>query len=66
MTQTHSKVEYSNFCQQRREEPDKPFSGYVILRLPAEVHRKGYVLEKMEGKSLNAYPEYFTWQMNKP
>ena len=47
--------DYLEFCQQRDEEPDKPFSGRLMLRLPTEVHRKVYVRAKKEGKSLNEY-----------
>jgi predicted HicB family RNase H-like nuclease len=47
--------DYLDFCRQRGEEPDKPFSGRLMLRLPTEVHRKIYVRAKKEGKSLNEY-----------
>ena len=47
--------DYLEFCQQRDEEPDRPFSGRLMLRLPTEVHRKVYVRAKKEGKSLNEY-----------
>ena len=47
--------DYLDYCGQRGEEPDKPFSGRLMLRLPTEVHRKLYVRAKKEGKSLNEY-----------
>ncbi|MCH8566837.1 MAG: type II toxin-antitoxin system HicB family antitoxin [Balneolales bacterium] len=47
--------DYLDFCRERNEEPDKPFSGRLMLRLPAEIHRKVYSLAKIEGKSLNEY-----------
>jgi len=47
--------DYLEFCQERGEEPDKSFSGRLMLRLPTEVHRKVYVRAKKEGKSLNEY-----------
>jgi predicted HicB family RNase H-like nuclease len=47
--------DYLAFCEERNEEPDKPFSGRLMLRLPPEVHRKMYVGAKKEGKSLNEY-----------
>ncbi len=47
--------DYLDFCQQRNEEPDKPFSGRLMLRLPSDVHRRVYVRAKKEGKSLNEY-----------
>jgi len=47
--------DYLEFCSQRNEEPDKPFSGRLMLRLPVDIHRKVYVSAKKEGKSLNEY-----------
>jgi Uncharacterized protein encoded in hypervariable junctions of pilus gene clusters len=47
--------DYLEFCQQLDEEPDKPFSGRLMLRLLTEVHRKVFVRAKKEGKSLNEY-----------
>jgi predicted HicB family RNase H-like nuclease len=47
--------DYLDFCRQRGEEPDKPFTGRLMLRLPTEVHRKVYVRAKKAGKSLNEY-----------
>ncbi len=52
----HDSVDdYLDFCQQRGEDPDKPFTGRLMLRLPTEVHRSVYVRAKREGKSLNEY-----------
>ncbi len=52
----HDSVDdYLDFCQQRGEDPDKPFTGRLMLRLPTEVHRSVYVRAKKEGKSLNEY-----------
>jgi predicted HicB family RNase H-like nuclease len=45
--------DYLDFCAQRGESPEKPFSGKFVVRLPAELHRKVYVQAKMEDKSLN-------------
>ncbi len=47
--------DYLEFCQERNEEPDKPFSGKLMLRLPPELHRKVYTSSKREGKSLNQW-----------
>ena len=47
--------DYLDFCQERGEDPDKPFTGRLMLRLPTEVHRRVYVRAKKEGKSLNEY-----------
>ena len=47
--------DYLEFCKERGEEPDKPFSGKLMLRLPPELHRKVYTSSKDEGKSLNQW-----------
>jgi len=45
--------DYLEFCAERGEEPDKPFTGRLMVRLPPELHRELYVEAKEEGKSLN-------------
>jgi len=45
--------DYLEFCAERGEEPDKPFSGRLMVRLDPEVHRSLYVEAKSAGKSLN-------------
>lgn len=47
--------DYLSFCEELGEEPDKPFSGRLMLRLPPGLHRKAYVRAKREGKSLNQW-----------
>ena len=47
--------DYLDFCEQKGEEPDKPFSGRLMLRLPPKLHRKVYVSALREGKSLNQW-----------
>ena len=47
--------DYLEFCAQRGEEPDKPFSGRLMVRLPPDLHRKAYVSARGEGKSLNQW-----------
>lgn len=47
--------DYLEFCLERGEEPDKPFSGKLMLRLAPELHRKVYTSSKREGKSLNQW-----------
>ena len=47
--------DYLEFCEERGEEPDRPFSGRLMLRLPPEVHRDAYVRARKEGKSLNQW-----------
>jgi predicted HicB family RNase H-like nuclease len=47
--------DYLDFCAQRGESPEKPFSGKFVVRLPAELHRKVYIQAKLEDKSLNSW-----------
>ncbi|MCL4551549.1 MAG: type II toxin-antitoxin system HicB family antitoxin [Bacteroidetes bacterium] len=47
--------DYLAFCKERGEEPDKPFSGKFILRLPKELHRKIYIKAIKNGQSINNY-----------
>ncbi|MGC8492850.1 MAG: type II toxin-antitoxin system HicB family antitoxin [Syntrophobacteraceae bacterium] len=47
--------DYLDFCKQRGEGPDKPFSGRFMLRLPPTLHRKVYISAVREGKSLNQW-----------
>ena len=45
--------DYLEFCAERGEEPERPFTGRLMVRLPPELHRELYVEAKEEGKSLN-------------
>ena len=47
--------DYLEFCAQRGEDPEKPFSGRFVVRLPAELHRKAYIKAKLADKSLNSW-----------
>jgi predicted HicB family RNase H-like nuclease len=47
--------DYLAFCRQRGEEPDRPFSGQFVTRIPPELHRKVHVAATKSGKSLNAF-----------
>src|SRR5688500_11549263 len=49
--------DYLDFCRERNEEPDKPFSGNFVLRISPELHHKLYKKAKLSGKSLNALIE---------
>ena len=52
----HDSVDdYLEFCAARGEEPDKPFSGRLMLRLPPELHRELYAEAQELGKSLNQW-----------
>jgi predicted HicB family RNase H-like nuclease len=45
--------DYLEFCAQRGEQPEKPFTGRLMVRLPPTLHRELYVEAKEAGKSLN-------------
>jgi predicted HicB family RNase H-like nuclease len=47
--------DYLAFCKQREEEPDKPFSGQFVTRIPPELHRQVNLAASISGKSLNAW-----------
>ncbi|HNB53757.1 MAG TPA: type II toxin-antitoxin system HicB family antitoxin [Anaerolineales bacterium] len=47
--------DYLEFCAQRGEDPEKPFSGKFVVRLPAELHRKAYIQARLADKSLNGW-----------
>ena len=45
--------DYLKFCAERGEEPDKPFSGRLMVHLSPELHRRLHVEAREQGKSLN-------------
>lgn len=47
--------DYLEFCKERGEEPEKPFSGSLVVRLTPEQHRQIFISAKQAGKSLNAW-----------
>ncbi len=47
--------DYLAFCKQRGEEPNKPFSGQFVARIPPELHRQVNLAASLSGKSLNAW-----------
>ncbi len=47
--------DYLAFCKERDEEPDKPFSGKFVLRVPKELHRKIYIQAIKSGQSINNF-----------
>jgi predicted HicB family RNase H-like nuclease len=49
--------DYLAFCEERGEEPDKPFSGNFVLRISPDLHRELYTEAKRAGKSLNSLIE---------
>ena len=50
----HESVDdYLDFCAERNEAPEKPFSGKLTLRLQPELHRRLHIRAKRDQKSLN-------------
>jgi predicted HicB family RNase H-like nuclease len=45
--------DYLDYCAQRGEEPDRPFSGRLMVRLPSELHRRLFLEARDTGRSLN-------------
>jgi hypothetical protein len=42
-------------CEERGEEPNKPFSGQFVTRIPPGLHRQVHLAASMSGMSLNAW-----------
>ena len=47
--------DYLAFCEDRKEEPEKPFSGRILVRIDPALHREIYVRSREEDKSLNSW-----------
>ena len=47
--------DYLDFCASRGEDPEKPFSGKFLVRVPPEVHRQIMTEARRQGRSLNSY-----------
>src|SRR5574338_1176901 len=52
----HDSVDdYLEFCKERGEEPEKPFSGNFVLRIPPQTHQRAYEKARQQGISLNEW-----------
>jgi len=47
--------DYLDFCQERGEKPDKPYSGRFNLRISSDLHAKLDLEAKYHNKSLNTF-----------
>jgi len=47
--------DYLDFCAERDEKPEKPFSGKLALRIEPELHGQIYLLARRANKSLNRW-----------
>jgi predicted HicB family RNase H-like nuclease len=45
--------DYLEFCAERGETPEKPFSGKFVVRVNPDLHRKAALLARQKGISLN-------------
>ena len=47
--------DYLAMCAERGQEPDRPYSGKVALRMSSETHQAATTAAQAEEKSLNAW-----------
>ncbi len=47
--------DYLEFCAERGENPEKPYSGKFMIRVEPELHKTIAILAKKNGVSLNAW-----------
>lgn len=47
--------DYLEFCEEREESPERPFSGRFNVRIDPELHKEAYVAARHAGKSLNTW-----------
>ncbi|NOX47615.1 MAG: type II toxin-antitoxin system HicB family antitoxin [Chlorobi bacterium] len=47
--------DYIEFCEERKEKPDKPFSGKFVVNISPSVHHQLYLKAIQSGKSLNRW-----------
>jgi predicted HicB family RNase H-like nuclease len=47
--------DYLQFCKNRGEQPEKPYSGKFVVRLEPELHKNITIEAHKKGKSLNVW-----------
>ena len=47
--------QYLSVCEKRGEEPGKPYTGQIRIRIASELHRKLSAAAASSGRSLNSY-----------
>jgi predicted HicB family RNase H-like nuclease len=47
--------DYLEFCKERGEEPDRPFSGRFTIRLSPEQHRQVILAAEKAGKKIDSW-----------
>ena len=56
VTEFHASIDdYLDFCAERGEEPEKPFSGNFPVRMSSEIHKRVYLAANDAGLSVNAF-----------
>ena len=51
----HDSVDdYLEFCAERKEDPEKPYSGKFVIRVEPELHKSIAIEARKRGKSLNS------------
>lgn len=58
--------DYLDDCKQQGLQPEKPASGKLLLRIPAEVHGRAIVAAQAAGKSLNQWATEVLQQAAQP
>ena len=52
----HASVDdYLEFCAERGEEPEKPFSGNFPVRTTSDIHKRVFLAANSAGLSVNAF-----------
>ncbi len=46
--------DYLEFCAERGEDPDKPYSGKFVVRVKPELHKSIAIKARKSGQSLNS------------
>lgn len=46
---------YLKYCEEKGQEPDRPYNGRILLRTEPELHRKAALRAAVEGVSLNRW-----------
>lgn len=52
---TESVEDYLEFCAERGEAPEKPYSGKFLVRVGPELHKTLVIQARRNGKSLNTW-----------
>ena len=47
--------DYLDFCRSQKKDPERPASGRILLRMPAELHQQAMLQAESEGKSFNQW-----------